>query len=257
MKIGIFVREDLDIDEDISTLLISKISEFDLDFDMDNPDVVIFVGGDGTLLRAVHEYIDHIENISFVGINKGSLGFACDYDFEEIDDLFADIVNNNFNKLSLNLLQGRLENETIYALNEIRIENPFHTLISEVYIDDEYLENFKGNGLTISSSFGSSAYNKSLGGAIVNPEIPTLQLTENAPINSRVYHSLNSSLILDDSKSITLSGDFSEAVIGFDHLTIQKENLSKIEVSISNKSINVIYKKSHSFYRQINKAFIR
>ena len=78
MKIALFIKSELE-DEDLSTFLISKISEYGFDFNQDDPDVVLFVGGDGTLLRAAHEYINNIDNISFLGIHQGKLGFYTGY----------------------------------------------------------------------------------------------------------------------------------------------------------------------------------
>lgn len=257
MKIGIYVKPSIDVDEEISTLLISKISEYNLDFDSDNPDIVIFVGGDGTLLRAAHEYIDRLDNISFIGVNKGSLAFCCDYNFDEIDQLFMDIVNDNYKKQPLNLLEADLEDETIFAINEIRIENPFHTLISEVYIDDELLETFRGNGLNVSTSFGSSGYNRSLGGALLPIDMNALQLTEIAPISNRIYGSINSPLVIKEDSVITFKGDFSEAVIGYDHLTKKKDNLSEIKLYLSYRYINILYKNNHSYYAQVKKALLK
>ena len=196
MKIGIFIKKELE-DEELSTFLISKISEHGFDFDQENPDVVIFVGGDGTLLRAVHEYIEDIDNISFLGIHQGRLGFYTGYTLEEIDEALSDLENDDYRLQTTRLIEARVASRTVYAVNEVRLENPFHTFTSDVYINDELLETFRGNGLVISSSNGSSAYNKSLGGAVISPELETLQLTEIAPINNRVTRSLNSSFYMN------------------------------------------------------------
>ena len=254
MKIGIYLKDELN-DSDISTLLISKINEYGFEFDNDDPELVIFVGGDGTLLRAIDAYIDQLDNIVFAGINQGALGFYCDYDINDIDELFSEIQNNQLKTNVFHLIEADIgRSKTIYALNEIRIENPFHTLISHIYIDDEYLEVFRGNGLSICSSLGSTAYNKSLGGSVVLPKFETLQLTEIAPINNKVYHSINSSLVVPQDSEIKLSGNFSEAVIGFDHLTT-KEDADEIVIKLSNKAVVLVEKKDRTFIDKIKEAF--
>lgn len=254
MKIALFIKNEND---ELSTLLISKIAEYGLEFDQDNPDLVIFVGGDGTLLRAIHQFIPYNPDLKFVGLNSGSLGYCCDYKLEEIDQLFLDIINNNFYSESHYLIEANLGNKKIIALNEIRIENPFHTLISDVSINDEFLETFRGNGLNISSNFGSAAYNKSLGGSVVLLEKDILQLTEIAPINNRIYSSLNSSLIVDGDKTISLRGDFSEAVVGYDHLTIRENDVQEINIYISDIKVNILYKSTHSSVSQLALNFIK
>ena len=133
MKIALFIKSELE-DEDLSTYLISKISEHGFDFDQDNPDVVIFVGGDGTLLRAVHEYIDNIDNISFLGIHQGKLGFYTGYTLDEIDEALSDLANEEYYLSTSHLLEAKSKNDVVYAVNEVRLENPFHTFISNVYI---------------------------------------------------------------------------------------------------------------------------
>ena len=253
MKIGLFVKDEL-IDSDIPTLIVSKISEYGFTFDQEHPEVVIFVGGDGTFLRAVHTYIEDIDNILFVGINKGSLGFYTDFSLEDIDNILISLSNDEFNLHSFRILEGTINSDKIYAVNEIRIENPFHTLNAKVYIDDEEFETFRGNGLCVCSSLGSSAYNKSLGGSVVLPQLETLQLTEIAPINNRLYNSLGSSLVLSKDSKIMLTGDFEEIVVGYDHLTFS-ETSDCLLIKLSDKRVNVIYKNTHSFIAHLREAF--
>ena len=255
MKIGLFIKQELE-ETDIDTYLISKINEYGFDFDNDDPDVVIFVGGDGTFLRAVNEYLDNINNICFVGINEGTLGYYADYVIDEIDNLLTLIASEDYNVDSRQLIEAEIGLDKIYAVNEIRIENPFHTLISKVYIDDKYFESFRGNGLSICSSSGSSAYNKSLGGAVVSNKLQTLQLTEIAPINNRVYRSINSSIILSKEETITLEGNFQEVVLGYDFLTTSC-NSDKIVLKLSDKCVNIITNNDYSYVDKIHEKFIK
>ena len=74
----------------------------------------------------------------------------------------------------------------------------------EVWIDKHKLENFQGDGILLSSSFGSTAYNLSFGGAIVPGSFHTLQLTPIAPLNSKVYRTLRNSIILPSRTKIEL-----------------------------------------------------
>lgn len=254
MKIALFLKPELE-ESDIATFLISKMSEHDFDLDQENPDVVMFVGGDGTLLRAVQTYINDIPHIKFVGINEGSLGFYAGYDIDQIDELLNDLENNSYTLRKNSLIKATFGEKTIYAVNEIRIENPFHTLISDVSINNEFLETFRGNGLVVASSNGSSAYNKSLGGAIVVPELNTLQLTEIAPINNRVYSSINSSIVMPGSYKIQFACTNTELVVGYDYLTISTK-IETIEISNSDLRLEIIYPGDHSFVNHYRGAFI-
>ena len=253
MKIGVYFKDELS-ESELSTLLITKINEYGFEFDNENPDILIYVGGDGTLLRAINQQIDKLDNLLFVGINQGALGFYYDYNIDEIDELFLSLKEESFNVNNYSLIEADMEGKAIYALNEIRFENPFHTLIADVLVDNEFLETFRGNGLSIASSLGSTAYNKSLGGAVILPDIETLQLTEIAPINNRVYRSLNSPLVISNSHSIKLVGNFNEAVIGFDHLT-RKEEVKEVIVKLSDKKVSIIQKRNYSDIAKVKKAF--
>jgi len=257
MNIGVYIKDELNQNDDISTKLISKINEYGFSFDCENPDVVIFVGGDGTLLRAINEYLPNVENIKFVGINEGSLAFSSSYNSNELDRLFRDLFNGSYEINTYSLLQADFLDKRIYALNEIRIENPFHTLIADVDINDEHLETFRGNGLSVSSVFGSSGYNKSLGGAVVDPSLNVMQLTEIAPIFNRVYKSLGSSLIINANSVITFSGDLNEAIIGYDHLTYSNPNLTSLVITLSDKKVSIISREDESFISRLGEGFIK
>jgi len=229
--------------------------------DEENPEYVFFLGGDGTFLRAVHKYIDKVDKIKFVGLNAGTLGFYLDYSTSEIDLLINDIKSKNVNVVSYPLIKGKIvskkEAQTIYAVNEIRIENPFHTLISDVAINEHKLETFSGNGLVVSSSLGSSAYNKSLGGAIMEHDLPLLEITEIAPIQNNAYRSLASSLIVDGKKTISFTGLFKDIIVGYDHEVMP--NISKIKeisITLSSRKVRLIRKIDHNYIDVLRKAFI-
>ncbi|MCH5179756.1 MAG: NAD kinase [Erysipelotrichales bacterium] len=238
-----------------------KLSKSGFVYDEDNPNYVFFLGGDGTFLRAVHKYIDKIETIKFVGLNAGTLGFFLDYSTNDIDDLISDILNNNINAISYPLLRAdiisRKEVKTIYAVNEIRVENPFRSLVCDVSIEDHKLETFAGNGLVVASSLGSSAYNKSLGGAIIEHNLPLLEITEIAAIQNNAYRSLASSLIIGGDKKISLKGKFSDIVIGYDHEFLKEDKkINEVRIVLSNKHVNLMRKVDHNYIDVLRKAFI-
>ena len=162
--------------------------------DDDNPEYVFSLGGDGTMLDAVHKYM-HLDDVKFIGINYGKLGFYTDFVKDDLD--IADIVNNQNSKTEeFRLLELDVNGNKHYALNEILVINPVRTQNIKVLVDDVELETFRGTGLVLSTPSGSTAYNKSLGGAILAPSIDGYQLTEMASINNRLYKTLSSSLVL-------------------------------------------------------------
>ena len=76
-------------------------------------------------------------------------------------------------------------------------------MVADVIINHVKFESFRGDGISVSTPTGSTAYNKSLGGAVLHPTIEALQLTEISSLNNRVFRTLGSSIIIP--KKIRLS----------------------------------------------------
>lgn len=238
--------------EELKTLL-----ESHLIYDEEHPQLVVSIGGDGTMLEAVHTYMH--ENAFFVGVHTGTLGFFTDYKKEEIEQLANDIIENKYQLedrilLDINIYHHN-KKEHFYALNEARFDHGFTSQVFEVYINGELLENFRGNGVCISTPSGSTAYNKSLGGAIIYPGYPLMQLTEVAGIGHNAYRSLGSSLILNDQQKICLQGK-NIGTIAIDHRSYSFDEVEKVEISLSQKVIPFIMYRQLSFIQRIRRAFI-
>lgn len=226
------------------------------------PDIVFFIGGDGTFLRAVQGLKAHLARAIFIGIHTGTVGFFCEYGTADLPQLIADIEQHKKRAKRHRLVAMKLTTasgvQTYHAVNEVRIENPFQTFVANVAIDQEEFEHFRGSGLIISSTLGSSAYNKSLGGAIVDHAIEGLQLTEMATIQNNTYRALGSPLLLDPSHTITLTGDFSKTIFGYDHLLCDiKEKVLKAEVFLSNENLALVHHVKTNFVQTLKKTFIR
>ena len=252
MKIGLFVKESV-IDERTLKSLIDSISSFDFEYDNTNPDVVFTIGGDGTFLKAVQNYLPRINEIKFFCINKGNLGFFSDFGLEEFKDVLSNLDNYDYS--THKLIETHVGDEVLYSVNEVRIESPVHTMIIEIYIDNVLLETMRGNGVVVSSSNGSTAYNKSIGGAIVDNKVDTLQLKEVAPISNRLFSSLGSPLVLFDPSQIMIKGNFSSSYISYDHLFVKDQNVNQILIKLSDKKVTIAHKKGYSHIKKISDTF--
>ncbi len=244
----------------IVSKITKKLDEF-LSVDNQNPDVVISIGGDGTMLQAIHKYLEISDQACFVGIHTGTLGFYTDYLADEVDEVVMMLKNNKYEKTSRNLLRIDVFKDNLpithYAMNEARIENNYYTQTMNVYIDNEELEVFRGNGLCISTNSGSTAYNKSLGGSVVDPTNKIMQLTEIAGISHNIYRSLGSPLILSKEHTILIKGLLDDkAILGVDHLSYPIEHVESIRFTLSDKTVSFISDRDISFVGRIKKAFI-
>lgn len=248
--------------DEISASIAAKIKEGlagVMEYNQTAPDLVISVGGDGTMLLSVHQYMD--QDVGFIGVHTGTLGFFTDYQKDEIAELIEAVKADRYRMMPRYLLEVAIYREgkkdTFLALNEMRIDHGYTTQVIDVYIDNELLEVFRGNGLCVSTPSGSTAYNKSIGGAVIYPGNPLMQLTEVAAIQHNAYRSLGSSLILDATKVIKLKGQhFDRVDLGIDHLSYQFDNVEKIEVKISKRYVKFIEYREMSFIQRIRRAFI-
>lgn len=104
MKIAIFANK-RPKSQAIKQKLQQKFIERHFILDDKDPDVVISIGGDGTLLSAFHHYQDNLEKIRFVGVHTGHLGFYTDWRDDEIDDLVVSLQSDNRQAVSYPLLE--------------------------------------------------------------------------------------------------------------------------------------------------------
>ena len=139
-------------------------------YSKENPEYVFSVGGDGTMLKAVEEYLHLVDSVIFVGINTGKLGFYTDFVLEEFPELLEKLKTKKYKLNQYNMLCYKVNGkEKIkgYALNDLVVISPIKTINIDVYLNKEYFETFRGTGLILSTPSGSTAYNKGLSGAVI------------------------------------------------------------------------------------------
>ncbi len=228
-----------------------------------DPDIVISIGGDGMLLSAFHAYEKILDKVRFVGIHTGHLGFYTDYRDFEVEKLIENLRADKGRKISYPILRAKITLDDgrvvkARALNEVAIKRIEKTMVADVVIDKVKLERFRGDGLSVSTPTGSTAYNKSLGGAILHPTMEAMQLAEISSLNNRVYRTLGSSVIVPKKDKIEIipkrQGVYT---ISIDNKTMHYKNVSKIEYCIDNKKISFVATPSHtSFWERVKDAFI-
>ncbi|HGD4090534.1 TPA: NAD kinase [Streptococcus agalactiae] len=228
-----------------------------------DPDIVISIGGDGMLLSAFHMYEKQLDKVRFVGVHTGHLGFYTDYRDFEVDTLINNLKNDEGEQISYPILKVTITLEDgrvirARALNESTIKRIEKTMVADVVINQVVFERFRGDGILVSTPTGSTAYNKSLGGAVLHPTIEALQLTEISSLNNRVYRTLGASVIIPKKDAIEIVPKrVGVYTISIDNKTVHYKNVTKIEYSIDEKSINFVSTPSHtSFWERVNDAFI-
>lgn len=143
---------------------------------------VLTIGGDGTLLQAARDL--HKNDVVFVGINKGTLGFLAEVSPEEVEEALCRIMNDDYNIESRMMLQGTVirEDKEIFStsvLNDIVIHRGADIRIAEftVYVNNQLLCKYDADGIILATPTGSTAYNLSAGGPVARPNSKLIILT--------------------------------------------------------------------------------
>lgn len=249
--------------EAVSRELWTRLKEENFILTPKNPDIVISIGGDGMLLSAFHKYEKLIDRVRFVGIHTGHLGFYTDYRDFEVEKLIENLKLDTGARVSYPILNVKVKMTDgriveMKALNEATIKRLSKTMVADIIINNVPFERFRGDGISVSTPTGSTAYNKSLGGAVLHPTIEALQIAEVASLNNRVYRTLGSSIVVPKKDKIVIEPKHSDRYsIAVDNKTIVYDNIDCIEYQIDNSKIHFVATPSHtSFWNRVKDAFI-
>lgn len=229
----------------------------------DSFDLGIAIGGDGSFLRMVNENLFNSE-VFYIGIHTGTLGFAQEVDKCELNDFILKLKNNLYNVEEIGVgelsISSDLKEEKLYFLNDVTIrDSELNTTNLNIKINNHIFENFVGDGVLISTSFGSTAYNLSFGGAIVYNTLHTLQVTPIAPLNSKVYNTLRNSLIIPQNQYITIepNANKSNLIVTVDGENIFYENIRKLNLCVNEKTIKCLRGEEYNFIKKVNEKFLK
>lgn len=229
-----------------------------------NPDAElnICIGGDGAFLRAVHR--NKFPKIPYVGINTGHLGFFQEILPEDIDNFMEQYISKDYSIEEILLVEAEIftgENSFfLTGVNEIAIKGIKSKVVHlKVYIDDNHLQQFSGDGIIISTPVGSTAYNFSSGGSIIYPSLRTLQITPLSPINSEAYRSLPNSAVIPGDITISIKPEFryeNSILLINDGMEFRYDNITNINLKLSEKTINRIIFDKNMYWKNLKSKFL-
>jgi NAD+ kinase len=155
----------------------------------DSFEMLISIGGDGTLLRAAT--LVRNSGVPILGINAGRLGFLATVQKENIDSFLQFVIEKNYTTSERTLLSLTCEPEIEsiaklnFAMNEVTVSRKDTTsmITVETYLNNEYLNSYWADGLIISTPTGSTGYSLSCGGPLLTPDVKSLVITPIAPHN--------------------------------------------------------------------------
>lgn len=226
---------------------------------------ILVIGGDGTLIRAARDTVER--GLPLIGINLGKLGYLCELEentiCQAIDELFADhyIVEERM------MLGGYAKKQTerteeCIALNDIVIHRTgaLQIVNLNVYVNGEYLSSFRADGIILATPTGSTGYNMSAGGPIVDPRARMILMT---PINP---HTLSSRSIVissedevmielgcrrnekDEQVEVSFDGDHNVRLEVGDRIVVHRAQVSARILKISKISFLEILRKKMETY---------
>ena len=227
--------------------------------DLDNSfNLMITIGGDGTLLRSV-SYVRDLE-IPIIGINTGRLGFLATLNQDLLKSKLEKIIKGEFKVEKRALLQVFIDdekekNEFAIALNEITVgrKNTTSMIKIKTNLDGEFLNSYWADGLIVSTPTGSTGYSLSCGGPIMSPLSQTLALTPIAP------HNLNARPIIipDNTKiELTVSGREDFHLLSLDSRIISVKNGNSIIIKKANFKIMIAHLEEDNFYKTLRNKLL-
>jgi NAD+ kinase len=200
-----------------------------------------------------------------LGINTGHLGFFQESSPEEMESAIDDISAGRYKVQKIRPVQARIvtaRNEFYrVGLNEILVRGQFsHVSQFSVSIDKTKVQDFSGDGILISTPVGSTAYNYSLDGSLVSPDLDVLQLTPVAPMNTNAYRCFHSSILLPASEKIRIAGigrsTRGTIILSFDGRTHEFSNVEYVEISQSEKEINLIRNVNYDYWKKLSSKLL-
>jgi NAD+ kinase len=222
-------------------------------------DMLISIGGDGTILRAATLVRD--SGVPILGINAGRLGFLATVQKENIAAFMQLIIAKKYtiSKRTLLSLSCSPENESIqelnFAMNEITVSRKDSTsmITVETYLNGEFLNSYWADGLIISTPTGSTGYSLSCGGPILTPDVKSLVITPIAP------HNLNARpLVVPDETEIRLkvSGREDQYLVSLDSRISSVKNESILTIKKTPFQINMVEIPGETFLKTLRSKLL-
>lgn len=211
-------------------------------------DILITLGGDGTLISAVRR--SHQSSIPVLGIHAGKLGFLADVDPAEAEDFIASLMSGDYRvdkRLMLEVEIATKENSTtLFALNDVVVTRP--SISKMIHLDamahGQVINTYYGDGLIVSTPTGSTAYNLSSGGPVLFPLTHAFIMTPICP------HSLTQRpVVLPGHLEVSLKTYDEQAVVSIDGQEMYEFNSEDvIKVKVSSQSAKLIHRLEHNYF---------
>ena len=214
---------------------------------IENVDLIIVFGGDGTLLNSARQYLEY--EIPILGVNMGNVGFLTDLKIDNFDATVKDILMGNFKIEERNLVSARFNEEHLYGLNEVVIHSGAYAQLMRyrLNVNEKVVYEQRSDGLIIATPTGSTAYSLSAGGPIIHPSLDVWTILPMLPqsLSSRPFI-----ISSDENVEVELFDGPSESakicVDGQDDIDIPYG--IKISISKMKKTLKLVHPEDNDFF---------
>jgi len=222
----------------------------------DKSDVLIGLGGDGTMLEAAT--VLKSSGIPMLGINLGRLGFLSPVPKPLVEQALTLLTEGNFTIEQRGLLQAEVEGvprEGQLALNEVTVLKRDSSSMIELrcLLDGQYFNTYRSDGLIVSTPTGSTGYSLSCGGPIVHPSSPVLVITPIAPHNLTQRPFVVSDAAVIELQCTSRTGDY---LVSLDGRSYRLPDSMSIRVRKANHKIGFVHLKSMNYLQTLRNKLL-
>ena len=240
LKKGVLVVTEEEKAEALSVPSLSTVPPEDID-------LLISLGGDGTILRIIHAHPNLQAPI--LGINLGSLGFMADVRIQDTYEALQLIIEGKYNIHERVVVEGSVGNSTsCFAINEIVVHRATNSCLInlEIEANGSYINTFSADGLIISTPNGSTAYSLAAGGPILTPDLKALVITPICP------HTISNRPIVigfDQEIKVSYQSPYAPIEITYDGFSLQKiESGEQLTIRPSLRKFRLVTFPGHDFF---------
>ena len=214
-------------------------------------DLVIVIGGDGTMLGVARSVVD--ANIPLIGINQGRFGFLADLNIDSMLKNVELILKGDFLEdkrilLQADIIRSKAKIYDSFALNDVVVKSSLRLIELEVYIDNKFVHRQRSDGIITSTPTGATAYALSAGGPILHPSLDAISIVpinphtlSNRPIAVNGNSSIEIKIIHLDDAYVSIDGQIKFPLDLRDVIKIQK----------SKQTVSILHPKDYCYFEML------
>lgn len=212
-------------------------------------DIVLSIGGDGTMLQTAYEARHY--RTPLLGVNFGKLGFLAEFDINNMDQFISDIKSKHYvieERMALEAFCKNGETDELFAINDVVIDKGRWPKMIEMTmkIDEEYVSTFSADGLIIATPTGSTGYSLSTGGPIITPKTDAIVISPISP------HTLTMRPLVISSRQtieVTVESAYNSIQVNCDGQRVYDfKSPAVIKIKKSENPVRLVHTKSSEYF---------